>query len=227
MGEELGHIERPSVESFGGQRKLFVVPLVLRGNDAPADYTEKFDLYWQQVREQLVKLEEKTGPVQCIYHEAIVAGGEDGLMILEKMNTSSCSIVRERCAKGARLEATDDRELAEESMDWERMLLGGFLSEKVARMVSQYYVEASRKRYDHMAKRIHESLKPGEKGHTLYHRRAFLAIPRRHAGLQRVSSGAGPDSQVVPRRVDGRSGHGVGTWRHPLPCPDLDKADRE
>jgi hypothetical protein len=164
VGEELGHIEKPSVESFGEQRKLFVVPLVLRGNDAPADYSERFDMYWQQVGEQLVKLEEKTGPVQCIYHEAIVAGGEDGLMILEKMNTSSCPIVKERCAKGARLEATDDRELAEESMDWERMLLGGFLSEKVARMVSQYYVEASRKRYDHMAKRIHESLKPGERG---------------------------------------------------------------
>ena len=164
MGEELGHIERPSVESFGGQRKLFVVPLVLRSSDAPADYSEKFDMYWQQVREQLVRLEEKTGPVECIYHEAIVAGGEDGLKILEKMNTGSCSIVKERYERGARLEATDDRELAEESMDWERMLLGGFLSEKVARLVSQFYVEASRKRYDHMAKRIDESLKPGERG---------------------------------------------------------------
>jgi hypothetical protein len=164
VGEELGHIERPPVESFGGQRKLFVVPLVLRGNDAPADYSEKFDMYWQQVREQLAKLEEKTGPVQCIYHEAIVAGGEDGLKIMEKMNTSSCSIVKERCEQGARLEATDDRELAEESMDWERMLLAGFLSEKVARMVSQFYVEASRKRYEHMAKRIDETLGPGERG---------------------------------------------------------------
>jgi hypothetical protein len=149
VGEELGHIERPSVESFGEQRKLFVVPLVLRGNDAPADYSEKFDLYWQQVREQLAKLEEKTGPVHCI---------------MEKMNTSSFSIVKERCAQGAKLEATDDRELAEESMDWERMLLAGFLSEKVARMVSQFYVEAARKRYEHMAKRIEETLRPGERG---------------------------------------------------------------
>jgi len=164
VGEELGHIEKPSVESFGEQRKLFVVPLVLRGNDAPADYSEKFDLYWQQVREQLAKLEEKIGPVHSIYHEAIVAGGEDGLKIMEKMNTSSYSIVKERCALGARLEATDDRELAEESMDWERMLLAGFLCEKVARMVSQFYVEASRKRYEHMAKRIGETLRQGERG---------------------------------------------------------------
>ncbi|MDM8001153.1 MAG: hypothetical protein QUS33_14485 [Dehalococcoidia bacterium] len=164
MAEELGHIERPSVESFGENRKIFVVPLILRSGDAPADYTEKFELYWQQVKEQLIRLEEKTGPVECIYHEAIVAGGEEGLKMLEKMNTYSCPIVKERCERGARLEATDDRELAEESMDWERMLLGGFLSEKVARTVSQFYIEASRKRYEHMAKRIDESLKPGEKG---------------------------------------------------------------
>ncbi len=174
MGDELGRIEKPSVDSFGGERKVFVIPLVLRGADAPADYSEKFDLYWQQVREHLAKLEEKTGRVHRIYHEAIVVGGEDGLKIMEKMNTVSCSIVKERCQQGARLEATDDRELAEESMDWERMLLAGFLSEKVARMVSQFYVEASRKRYEHMAKRIDETLGPGERsilfiteGHSL------------------------------------------------------------
>jgi hypothetical protein len=174
VGEELGRIERPLVDSFGGERKVFVVPLVLRGNDAPADYSEKFDLYWQQVREQLSKLEEKTGRIHRIYHEAIVVGGEDGLKIMEKMNTSSCSLVKERCERGAGLEATDDRELAEESMDWERMLLAGFLSEKVARMVSQFYVDASRKRYEHMAKRIDETLGPGElailfitEGHSL------------------------------------------------------------
>ncbi len=164
MGEELGHIERPSVESFGGERKLFVVPLILRAREAPPEYSEKFDLYWQQVREQLARLEDKTGAVQSIYHEAVVEGGEEGLKMVEQMNPSSHAIIKEKCEKGARLEATDDRELAEESMDWERILLGGFISEKVARAVSQFYVEASRKRYEFMAQRIRESLKPGESG---------------------------------------------------------------
>lgn len=173
MGEELGRIEKPTVESFGTERKLFVVPLILRGSDAPAEYSEKFDLYWQQVSEQLEKLEEKVGRVHRIYHEAIIFGGEEGLNILEKMNTRSCSIVKERCNKGSILEATDDRELAEESMDWERFLLGGFLSEKVARMVSEFYVEASRKRYEYMAKKIDQSLGQGE--------RAILFITEGHA----------------------------------------------
>ncbi len=164
MSEDLGQIERPTLESFGAERKLFVVPLILRGRDAPPEYCEKLDLYWRQVREHVDRLEEKTGPVQSIYHEAVVAGGEEGLKILEQMDAGSSAMVKERCQKGASLEATDDRLLAEESMDWERMLLAGFLSEKVARMVSQFYVEASRKRYEHMARRIHETLKPGEKG---------------------------------------------------------------
>lgn len=173
MGEELGRIDRPSVESFGEGRKLFVIPLVLRGDNAPDEYVKRYDLYWEQVREQLAKLEEKMGSVHRIYHEAIVVGGDEGLKIMEKMNTVSCAIVRERCERGARLEATDDRELAEESMDWERCLLAGFISEKVARMVSQFYVDASRKRYGYMARRIDETLGPGE--------RAILFITEGHS----------------------------------------------
>lgn len=164
MGEELGHIERPSIESFGGERKLFVVPLILRGREAPPEYSEKFDLYWEQVREQLARLEEKAGAVQSIYHEAVVAGGDEGLKMVEQMNASSHAIIKERCERGARLEATDDRELAEESMDWERIMLGGFISEKVARLVSRFYMEAARKRYEYMAQRIGETLKAGESG---------------------------------------------------------------
>lgn len=164
MGEELGRIEKPSAESFREDKKLFVVPLILRGRDAPTEYSEKYDLYWTQVEDQLGRLEEKTGPVQHIYHEAITAGGEAGLSIIEKMNSRSWNIVKDKMSRGACLEATDDRELAEENMDWERMLLAGFLSEKVARMVSQFYVEASRKRYDHMAGRIQETLQMGERG---------------------------------------------------------------
>ncbi|MFC1989050.1 hypothetical protein ACFLVW_00555 [Chloroflexota bacterium] len=62
------------------------------------------------------------------------------------------------------MEATEDRELAEESMDWERCLLMGFMSEKVAKMVSEFYVEALRKRYEHIAQRIDETLKADEVG---------------------------------------------------------------
>ncbi len=163
LGEELGRIEKPSVESFGEERKLFVVPLLYRGDDAPVEYLEKYELYWQQVGDHVARLEESLGRVQRVYHEALVAGGEEGLTILEKLNAGSCSIAREKCQKGALLEATENSELAEESMDWERCLLLGFMSQRVARAVSDFYVEASGRRYEHMTRRIEETLRAGEK----------------------------------------------------------------
>ena len=172
MAEELGRVEKPSVESFGEERKPFIVPLLFWSDNAPAEYSEKFELYWQQVSDHVSRLEESLGKVQRVYHESIFIGGEAGLEILSKLSTSSCGIAREKCRDGAELEETDDRALVEESMDWERCLLLGFMSQKVARMVSESYIEASRKRYEHIAKRIDETLKAGE--------RAILFISERH-----------------------------------------------
>lgn len=172
MGEELGRIEKPSVESFGEERKLFVVPLLYQGDDAPAEYLEKYEIYWQQVDDHITRLEESLGRVQRIYHESLVAGGDEGLQILEKLNAGSCGIARAKCEKGAQLEATDNTELAEESMDWERCVLLGFMSEKVARVVGEFYAKALGKRYEHIATRIDETLRAGEK--------AILFIGERH-----------------------------------------------
>ena len=67
--------------------------------------------------------------------------------------------MREKCLMGARLESVEDRELIEEAMDWERHLMVGFISEKVARTVSQSFAEASKKRYEYITERIKEILK--------------------------------------------------------------------
>ena len=162
MAQELGKIEKPEAESFKHGRKLFLVPLLYSGEGAPAEYTEKFDLYWKQATEHIGNLEAKVGKVNRVYHEAISLGGEDGLKIMEKLNPQSYQIVEQKCQSNAELEGVDDRELAEESMDWERCLLMGFMSEKVARQVSEFYAEAYRKRYEYIGKRIDETLKADE-----------------------------------------------------------------
>jgi hypothetical protein len=172
LGEELGRIEKPSVESFGEERKLFVVSLLFRSDEAPVEYLEKFEAYWQQVGEHITNLEGSLGRIQRVYHESIMAGGEEGLGFLEKLNPSSFAIARQKCLEGAQLEATDDMELVEESMDWERCLMLGFISEKVARRISDFYIEASRKRYEHISRRIDETLKASE--------RAILFVSERH-----------------------------------------------
>ncbi len=49
-------------------------------------------------------------------------------------------------------------------MDWERHLLVGFISQKVAKIVSEFYVEVLKKRYEVIARRIDESLEDNEVG---------------------------------------------------------------
>ncbi|PIU54845.1 MAG: hypothetical protein COS88_06315 [Chloroflexi bacterium CG07_land_8_20_14_0_80_51_10] len=162
MAEEIGKIEKPEAESFKGRRKIYLVPLLFAGPDAPAEYIEKLDRYWSQVGEHIVKLEASIGKVKRIFHELITQSGEDGLRVLEKLNQSSFQITSEKCRQGAVIEALDDKELADELMDWERFLMAGFVSQKVAGIVSEFYTEASKKRYEHMTKRIDETLQDGE-----------------------------------------------------------------
>jgi hypothetical protein len=158
MVEELGKIEKPEARQFRGKKKLYVVPLLFSWRDSPEEYVEKCNLYWQQVREHVGNLESRIGVVRVIYHESVTAGGDEGLTILEKLNPPSYQFVREKCLMGARLEVVETRDLIEEAMDWERHLIMGFLSDKVAGLVSRFYAEASKKRYAYIAERIKETL---------------------------------------------------------------------
>ena len=164
MTEQLGKIEKPEAEHFTGRRKLYLVPLILSGEDAPAEYVKKFNLYWKQVSQQVANLELKIGKVSHVYHESITLAGEDGLKVIEKLNPSCCQIVRDKCQSDAVLETTEDKELSEESIDWERHLLIGFISQKVAKMVSEFYLKALRKRYEYIAQKIDETLQANEVG---------------------------------------------------------------
>ena len=178
MEEQLGKIEKPEAEQFKNKRKLYLVPLIFSGEESPTDYVERFNLYWEQVSRQIANLESKIGRVSHVYHESIALAGEDGLKLAEKLNPSCCQIAKSKCQSGAVLEATEDRELAEEGMDWERFLLLGFISHKVAKMVSEFYVEALRKRYEHIAQVIDETLKANEVGMLFIREDHSLQFPQ-------------------------------------------------
>ncbi|MGA2671085.1 MAG: hypothetical protein ABSF21_06710 [Dehalococcoidia bacterium] len=164
MPEQLGKIERLEAERFKQGKKLYLIPIVYSGDEAPDEYKEKCSRYWQQVTEQLANLASKIGRVNRVYHESVFQCGEDGMKAMERLNPDSYQIAKTQCDNGAILEAIEEGELFEEVMDWQRCLMLGFISDKVASKVSEFYVEAVRKRNELMAKRISETLKDDESG---------------------------------------------------------------
>ena len=164
MAEQLGKIEKPEAEQYKGKRKLYLVALLFSGESSPPEYLEKFDRYWEEVNKQLANLESRISSIKRVYHEAVSMGGDEGLKVLEKLNPSSYQIIKQKCDSGAVIEAVEDKELAAESMDWERFLLMGFMSQKVANKVSEFYLDAYKRRYEYIGKTINETLQNDETG---------------------------------------------------------------
>ena len=164
MPEELGKIERPEAAAFKGKRKLYVVPLLYRWPEADKEYSDLFDRYWQDIEKQLDHLAERIGVVKHVYHEGIDESGETALASLERYNPASYNIARSMMESGASLTRIEDRELIAESLDWERFVMMGFTSAKVARTASEHYRDAIKRRYEQIVKQIDESLLPDEAG---------------------------------------------------------------
>lgn len=164
MSEELGRIEKPAAERFARGRKLYLVPLVYSGKGTPPGYDERSSRYWQQVKEQLSNLEAKIGKVNRVYHEMISLADEEGMKVMERLNPESYQIGKSKCDNGAVFEVIENEELVAENIDWGKCLLIGLLSLKVANKVSEFHTEASKKRYEFMAKRIDETLQGDETG---------------------------------------------------------------
>jgi len=164
MTKQIGRIEKPTAERFKQGKKIYLIPLMYTNKNAPPEFNKKVACYWQQVVEQLANLEAKIGKIKHIYHESIHQSSEDGMKFMEKINPDGYQISTDKCGDGAVLEAIEDKELLDEAVDWERCILLGFASEKAASRVSEFYVEALKKRYEFMVKRISETLKGNEAG---------------------------------------------------------------
>jgi len=164
MSEELGKIEKPPVEEFKGGRKLYFVPVIYCARESPDEYLEKISKYWNQVENQMSDLELKLGKVDRIFHELIPVGGEDGIKAIKELNDKSYQIINNRLGKGAQLEAIEQNELLTEFMDWSKCLAIGLQNQKVLAKVYEFYTEVSKKRNEHIAKQIDETLKPDEIG---------------------------------------------------------------
>ena len=159
--ETLGKITKPPVNDFKKSRKIYCVPLIINIKDAPNEYQEKYNLYWDQVAEHINGLE-KAGKVNKIYHEAVSSSGEEGLEAIKQLNEKSYQLAKSKTEQGAQLEALEDKELLNEYTDWLMALSVVGRSKKVADKLLEYYREASDRRDEHVTKQINKTLKENE-----------------------------------------------------------------
>ncbi len=164
MSEELGRIERLPVDSYKSGRKLLFVPLVFAPRETQGDLEEIVNRYWEQVRAQITNLEQKLGSVAKVFHELVPVGSGDGIKSIEEMNKGSYEVAKVWVDKGAELQPIEDGELLTEFMDWGRCLSLGLQSRAAMTKVYELYVEANKKRNEHLAKQIDETLKNDELG---------------------------------------------------------------
>lgn len=164
MTTPLTQMPKPEAGQYASQRKLFLVPIFLFPPDLPDDASQLLERYWSEVRDHIQNLERSLGAVRYVFHETIYSGTEEGLRMVEAMNPFGSSFIQTLCSAGASLESTEDRVVVEEHSDWQRCLSIGLMSEKVMNLAMNGIQETTQQRFDHIGKRISDTLQENEAG---------------------------------------------------------------
>ncbi len=164
MATPITQMPKPDAGQYSGERKLFLVPSFMMPPTLPEEGLALLDGYWSEVRDHVGSLSRSLGKVSCVYHELVSEGGDAGIEMLEQVNPRGSSFIKSLCQAGAALEGLEDRALLEESMDWQRCLSIGLMSEKVMQLAMDGFREASEGRTRRMIERIDETLGENEVG---------------------------------------------------------------
>jgi hypothetical protein len=159
---ELGQINRPSAEDFAGKRKLYCVANIFAIEDAPDDYKKLVDRYWDEVNQQLTKLE-TAGKIKKIFCEMISRNDGEALNIWSKVNERIPRLIREKQEEGAELIPIEDEDILGPYTDWGNCLRVIF-SREVFKKVFEFFTEYSQKRFQHILNVIEENLSEAESG---------------------------------------------------------------
>ena len=177
MTQELGRIERPSAEQYRGRRKLMLAPLVYSPAPDEPEGAAALQNYWEQMQTQVAALENALGGLRRIYHESITAGEDEGMAQLQAGDLRSHAFVSLKREGGAALEATEDIEILLETLDLQRCLMIPMASPTVANRLQEWRAEANRRRYEHIASRIDETLTGDGVGLLLISERHQVQFP--------------------------------------------------
>ena len=164
MTVPLSQMPKPEAEQYRQTRKLFMVPAIVFPPEASDEAQRLQESYWNEVRDHIGNLERSLGQVARIYHETVFADGDEGLILVQTLNPKGSPFIQAMCQSSAKLEATEDRALVEESSDWQRCLSIGLMSSKVRTLAIDFLREITAKRYERVSARIDETLQEGEVG---------------------------------------------------------------
>lgn len=186
MTQELGRIEHPAAEQYRGRRKLLLAPLIYSPAPDDPEGAAALQNYWEQMQTQVAALENALGGLQRIYHETITASEEEGMEQLQagdplSVHAPSHAFVSGKRKSGATLEATEDMEILLETLDLQRCLTIPLTSPSVASRLQEWRAEANRRRYEHIAARIDETLPDDGVGLLLISERHQVQFP---AGIE-------------------------------------------
>ena len=183
-GQELGRIARPAAEQYRGRRRLLLTPLLYAPPlpDGPEEAAAAagqalLQRYWEQVSTQVSALAAGLGGLQRLYHESLTEGGAAGLAYLQVAAPHSYALAQAQEPAGAVLEATETWELLSETLDLQRCLLVPFTNETVLSRIREWFDAANRRRYEHIARRIDETLEPATTGLLLVNERHQVQFP--------------------------------------------------
>ena len=177
MSQELGRMERPSAEAFRGKRKLFLVPRVYPPPVDEAEGSAIVQRYWDQVDAQVSSLESGLGPVRHVYHESVTDGGDGALSKMESIDGRCHAFIQARCMAGAAYEATEDREVLEETIDLQGCMMLPFTGARVPAGLREWLADGTRRRYEYVARRIDETLEEDEVGVLFINERHQVQFP--------------------------------------------------
>lgn len=159
---ELGKIDKPDVENFAGKRKLYCVSNIYPIEDAPDDYRDLFNKYWDDVVYQLDKVE-SAGKIKKIFCEMIYLQGEEALNTLARINERAQQVVNKKIDEGGTLLPLESKEIFGAYIDWGNCLKI-VNTEEVFRKILEFYTESSDKRLQHILGVIDSNLSGSEAG---------------------------------------------------------------
>jgi len=159
---ELGQIKKPGTESFTGKRKLYCVPNIFPLYDPPEDFKELFNKYWNEVDQQIEKLE-VAGKVKKIFCEMVYTEKEEMMEILGRFNERVQQIVKKKVEEGGTLLPLEDKEIFGPYIDWGNCLRV-VSTQEVFTKILEYYTEFAMKRLQHILSVIDSNLTEAEAG---------------------------------------------------------------